>query len=160
MTHNGNTLINMVHLLVAVACQALTLWQVHTLALLGSTANASIQDGTVLYSELAAGQCLQLVRDRWTLTLVGGPAAPCFRTHYHARSSRQCWPTAVLLLAACRWAQDLAGVDVVYSLPSSFTIADRKEQVLAALSAYRSQLRLEAFVERLTAAKQGRLALK
>lgn len=58
-----------------------------------------------------------------------------------------------------RWAQDLAGVDVVLSLPSSHSGVDRK-QLLSALSAYRSQLRLEAFVERLTAAVLGRRAMK
>jgi hypothetical protein len=52
-------------------------------------------------------------------------------------------------------------VDVVASLPSSYTgsVADRG-QVLSSLGAYRSQLRLEAFVERLASAKQSRLALK
>jgi hypothetical protein len=61
----------------------------------------------------------------------------------------------------CRWAQDLAGVDVVASLPASYTgTATAREQVLSSLGAYRSQLRLEAFVERLASAKQGRVALK
>ncbi len=50
-------------------------------------------------------------------------------------------------------------IDVVASLPSSYTAAD-KQAVLSSLSAYRSQLRLEAFIERLAAAQQGRLALK
>jgi hypothetical protein len=60
-----------------------------------------------------------------------------------------------------RWAQDMAGVDVVASLPANYTggVADR-EQVLSSLGAYRSQLRLEAFVERLASGKQSRLALK
>ncbi|WIA38614.1 hypothetical protein OEZ86_001924 [Tetradesmus obliquus] len=60
-----------------------------------------------------------------------------------------------------RWAQDLAGVDVVASLPASYTgSASDREQLLSSLGAYRSQLRLEAFVERLASAKQARLALK
>jgi hypothetical protein len=59
----------------------------------------------------------------------------------------------------CRWAQELAGVDVIPSLPASWTGLD-KDQLLAGLSAYRSQLRLETLLERLAVAKQGQLALK
>lgn len=64
-----------------------------------------------------------------------------------------------LFVAASRWAQDLAGVDVVSSLPTTYSGVDR-QQLLSALSAYRSQLRLEALVERITAAVQGRRAMK
>jgi hypothetical protein len=69
------------------------------------------------------------------------------------------WHSAHRCLLTCRWAQDIAGVDVVSSLPGSLMAAAR-DQALAALGAYRSQLRLEVLLERLTAAKSGRAALK
>lgn len=60
-----------------------------------------------------------------------------------------------------RWAQELGGVDVLASLPSSFTaIGTDASQVLSVLSAYRNTLRLETFVDRIMAAKQGRQQLK
>jgi hypothetical protein len=61
----------------------------------------------------------------------------------------------------CRWAQELGGVDVLASLPSSLTgIGSDLRQVLSALSAYRNTLRLETFVDRLLEAKRGRQQLK
>lgn len=61
---------------------------------------------------------------------------------------------------ACRWAQELGGVDVLASLPSSLTgIGADPRQVLSALSAYRSSLRLETFVDRLAEAQRGRQQL-
>lgn len=65
----------------------------------------------------------------------------------------------MLLFWLCRWAQELGGVDVLASLPSSVTGADTS-QMLSALSAYRSALRLETFVDRVVQAKTGRQELK
>jgi hypothetical protein len=60
-----------------------------------------------------------------------------------------------------RWAQELGGVDVLVSLPSSLTgIGSDRSQVLSALAAYRSKLRLETLLERLVAGKTGRRQLK
>eukprot|EP00879_Flechtneria_rotunda_P011379 GHRR01011885.1.p1 GENE.GHRR01011885.1~~GHRR01011885.1.p1 ORF type:complete len:416 (+),score=151.79 GHRR01011885.1:217-1464(+) len=59
-----------------------------------------------------------------------------------------------------RWAQDLAGLDVLASVPSRLLPGENGERLLSILSAHRSQLHLEAFVQRLVAAKQGWLALK
>lgn len=60
-----------------------------------------------------------------------------------------------------RWAQDLGGVDLLSSLPSAITgIGADRSQVLSALSAYRSKLRLETLVERVAAAKLGQRQLK
>jgi len=48
----------------------------------------------------------------------------------------RCTPHAALLIDVyCRWAQDLAGVDVIPSLPASLAGPD-KDQLLAELSAY------------------------
>jgi hypothetical protein len=61
----------------------------------------------------------------------------------------------------CRWAQELGGVDVLASLPSSLTgVGSDPSQVLSALAAYRSSLRLETFLDRLLEAQQGRTQLK
>lgn len=52
-------------------------------------------------------------------------------------------------------------MDVLSSLPASVTgIGADRSQVLAALSAYRSKLRLETLVERVAAAKLGQRQLK
>ena len=59
----------------------------------------------------------------------------------------------------CRWAQDLAGMDILSTLPPSLTAAHQAD-VLEQLSIHRRQQRIQVVLERLQAGKVAMLALK